>query len=64
MLGQERGGRLSCADDRMRDEPAEKRQVRCDALDRCLVERVGEEVECVVPVAAVGDQLGDQRVVR
>ena len=38
MLGEERGGRVPRAHDRMRDEPAEKREIRRDAVDLRLGE--------------------------
>ena len=48
----------------MAHEPAEERQVRRDAFDDGRVERLLEPRDRLVPVGAVGDQLGDQRVVR
>ena len=46
-----------------RDEPAEERKVRDQASDLGLRERLREPVDRRVPRRAVGDQLGDQRVV-
>ena len=45
VLGEERGGGLARADDRMRDEPAQEREVRGHAADLGLVERRREPVE-------------------
>ena len=47
----------------MRDEPAQERQVRDDALDLGLRERCAEPVERLLSRLAVRDQLRDQRVV-
>ena len=48
---------------RVRDEPAEEREVRRHAADLGLGERVCEPRERLCPRRAVGDQLRDHRVV-
>ena len=47
----------------MCDEPAEEREVRRQALDHGLGERVAQAEQRLVTRRAVGDQLGDHRVV-
>src|SRR5438105_11779280 len=63
MLDKERRRRVACADEWVRNEPAEEREIRRDALNLCLLDRTVETVERLVARRAVGDQLGDQRVV-
>ena len=47
----------------MRDEPAQEREVRRQPLDGGLRECVLQPEQRLVPRRAVGDQLGDHRVV-
>jgi hypothetical protein len=63
MLDEERGRRLARAEGRVRDEPAQEREVRHHAVDLGLGERRPETVERVGPRRAVRDELRDQRVV-
>ena len=48
----------------MRDEPAQEGEVGVDAYDLGLLERGGEQLERLAAIAALGDDLGDHRVVR
>ncbi len=64
MLREERRRRLARAHDRMRDEPAQEREVRLRPLDLGLGERARQQLERLLPVVPVRDQLRDHRVVR
>ena len=64
MLAEKRGRDGARAKGGMAHEPAEERQVARDAFDDRRIERELQLRDRVVPVGAVGDQLGDQRVVR
>ena len=63
VLDEERRGRVACPHGRVRDQPAEERQVRDDALDLGLGERGRESVERLLARLPVRDQLRDHRVV-
>src|SRR5919201_610618 len=64
MLGKERRRRLTCANDGVRDEPTQERQVCRHARDLRLRERVAHPRKRLVPRPTVRDQLRDHGVVR
>ena len=64
MVEEERGRDGACSEPGVANEPAEEGQIGRHAFDYGLVERQLELRERLVPVGAVGDQLGDHRVVR
>ena len=63
MLGEERRRRLPLAHHRVRDEPAQERQVGRDAVDVGFRERFGQQVESPLPGVGPSDELRDHRVV-
>ena len=63
MLHEERGRRPPGPQRRVRDQPAQERQVGRDALHLGLRQRGGEPVERLLASSSVRDQLREQRVV-